>query len=32
MLAKINVSASSEVGLMVAMVGAAYGDGKEEWE
>ena len=29
MLAKMNVSASSEVGLMAAMIGAARGDGKE---
>ena len=33
MLAKVNVPANSEVGLMMAaMVEAARGDGKEEWE
>ena len=30
MLAKRNVPTNSEVGLMVAIVGAAHGDGKEE--
>ena len=30
MLAKINVSASSEVGLMAATIGAARGDGKNK--
>ena len=32
MLARMNVPASSEVGLMEATVGAAHGDGKAEWE
>ena len=32
MLAKINMSANSEVGLVAAMIGAACGDGKEEWD
>ena len=31
MLAKINMPANSEVGLVAAMIGAACGDGKEEW-
>ena len=31
MLAKSNVPASSEVGLMAASIGLAHGDGKEEW-
>ena len=32
MLAKLNVPANSEVGPMAAMIGAARGNGKEEWE
>ena len=32
MLAKRNVPANSEVGLVAAMIGAARGDGKEEWD
>ena len=32
MLAKMNVPASSEVGLMAVMIGAARRDGKEEWD
>ena len=31
-LAKTNVPANAEVGLVVAMTGAARGDGKEEWD
>ena len=31
MLAKINVPANSDVGLVAATIGAARGDGKEEW-
>ena len=30
MLAKMNVPVSSEVGLVVAIIGAAHGDGKDE--
>ena len=32
MLAKINVPANAEVGLVAVMTGAACGDGKEEWD
>ena len=32
MLAKINVPANAEVGLVAATTGAARGDGKEEWD
>ena len=32
MLAKMNVPANSEVGLIAAKIGAARGDGKEEWD
>ena len=32
MLAKINVPKGSEVELVAATVGAAYGDGKEQWD
>ena len=32
MLAKKNVPASAEVGLVVAATRAAHGDGKEEWD
>ena len=31
MLAKINMPANFEVGLVAAIIGAACGDGKEEW-
>ena len=31
-LAEMNVPASSKVGLMAAMVGAAQGEGREEWD
>ena len=32
MLAKMSVSANSEVGLKAAMIGTCRGGGKEEWE
>ena len=32
MLAKINVPANSEIGLVAATIGAARGDGEEEWD
>ena len=32
MLAKINVPANAEVGLVATTTGAARGDGKEEWD
>ena len=32
MLAKINVPANAEVGLVAATTGVARGDGKEEWD
>lgn len=30
-LAKLNVPANSEVGLMAVMIGAELGDGKDKW-